>query len=89
MNTKGITDSNGTVSTYLIPGLIAGILSAIFQANGAEFNTNYNAHLDTTRTRFAQGGIQIAGFCIAIGLGIFAGIVTGLLSRLVNSRVAQ
>lgn len=64
-------------------------MSAIFQANGANSDGNYNAHMDPSRSGFSQGGIQVAGLGIAIGLGIFAGIVTGLLSRLVNKRVSQ
>lgn len=89
MNAKGVVDSNGVLSSYLIPGLMAGVLSAIFQANGAEGSTVYNSNFDTSRTRFQQGGIQVAGLFIAIGLGIFAGVVAGLLSRAVSSRVIQ
>lgn len=89
MNEKGVVDSNGVLSSYLVPGLIAGILSAIFHANGAESSALYKANFDTNRTRFQQGGIQVAGFFIAIGLGIFAGVIIGLLSRAAGSRVAQ
>ena len=89
MNKKGVADSNGVMSTFLIPGLIAGVLSAIFQANGAQSNNNYNSNADSTRTRFAQGGIQVAGFFIAIGLGVFAGVVSGLFMKCFNKRVAQ
>lgn len=87
MNKNGIRDSNGIFGSYLIPGLIAGILSAIFQANGANnYSTNYLANTDPSRTTFSQGGIQVAGFSIAIGLGIFAGLISGLLMRMFNER---
>jgi hypothetical protein len=32
LNAKGVVDSNGVIGSYLMPGLIAGILSAIFHA---------------------------------------------------------
>lgn len=88
MNQKGIRDSNGVLSSYLIPGLIAGILSAIFQANGAQAYGNYIANTDPDRTRFQQGGIQVAGIFIALGLGIFAGLISGLLIKACNKRIA-
>lgn len=53
MNKNGIKDSNGIFASYLIPGLIAGILSAIFHANGAQnYSTYYTANTNIYRTRY-------------------------------------
>lgn len=89
MNTKGISDSNGVVSSYLIPGLFAGLLSAMFHAEGAWTYFNYQANFDSARDKFNQGGIQIAGLAIALGNGIFAGLVVGGISKIVNKRIAE
>ena len=89
MNHKGIRDSNGAVSSYLIPGLFAGILSAIFHANGAMSYFNYTANFDLVRDKYNQGGIQVAGIAIAIGIGIFGGLVVGGLMKMVNKRTSD
>jgi len=84
-NAKGVTDSNGIFGSYLIPGFIAGALSAIFQASGANnYGKSYTANFDSSRTRFGQGAVQIAGAGIAIGLGVFAGLIGGLLMKVFN-----
>lgn len=74
--------------SYLVPGICAGILSAIFQANGAWSFGNYAPNADTARTRYTNGGIQVAGLFIALGLGIFAGLISGLLMKACNQRAA-
>jgi ammonia channel protein AmtB len=84
MNEKGVKDSNGVVGSYLIPGLIAGILSAIFHAPGVS-----PSYSNSDNSFGAWGGIQVAGFVIAIGLGLFAGAVSGILMRIFNSREAE
>ena len=82
-NKNGIKDTNGVIGSYLVPGFIAGLLSAMFHAS---LDGNKIANGDSTRTRFAQGGIQIAGLGIAIGLGIFAGTLSGIFMRCFNNR---
>jgi hypothetical protein len=70
----------------MIPGLIAGILSAIFQANGNNnMNGSYNINnKDPTLNQLQQGGIQLAGLGIAIGCGLFVGIVSGIIMKIFN-----
>lgn len=88
MNAKGIVDSNGVLVTYLIPGLIAAILSAIFQAVAYkwEYDSTSRQNKDGVRTTFEQGGIQIAGLAISLGLGIFVGIISGIFMKIFNNR---
>jgi len=72
----------------LVPGFISGLLSAIFQANSLS-NIQivlYKKNADANRSYYEQGGIQIAGLGIAIGCGIFAGLITGVLMKIVNKR---
>ncbi len=54
LNRKGIIDSHGVLSTYLIPGAIAGLLSTIFQANGYSnnFTTNYRGDYDKANNAY-------------------------------------
>lgn len=87
-NQSGIKDSNGVLSSFLAPGFIAGLLSAIFQANGLnrDYPINYRGNLDSLRISYGQGAIQIAGLGIAAGNGIFGGVIAGLLMKTVSSR---
>lgn len=90
MNYKGVTDSNGVVSSYILPGFISGLLSAIFQASGFmnidEYTAYYRGNIISDRNAYGQGAIQLAGMGIAIGCGIFAGLFSGLLMKIGNKR---
>lgn len=88
MNKNGICDTNGILFSYMVPGLISGVLSAIFQAKGFnQYTGNFAGNFDRSqRTTYGQGAIQVAGFGIAIGCGIFAGVVSALLMKFTNQR---
>jgi ammonia channel protein AmtB len=89
LNKKGIIDSNGIIGSYLIPGLIAGILSAIFHAaKPPTYSSNYNPRsgIDSSMSYLKQGGMQLAGVFISIGCGILTGIISGFLMKIVNKR---
>lgn len=86
LNDGGVIDTQGTFITFFIPSFLGGIYSSIIQAvraYGAEDNT-FTSVASTlwvagNRTNFEQGGFQILGVLITIGIATFAGIVIGLL----------
>lgn len=88
-NKNGVKDTNGIIGSFLVPGIIAGIFSAVFQAGLNTNDGNYNPDQRTHRTRFAQGGMQIAGLALAIGLGIFTGLISGVFMGCFNKRDAE
>jgi hypothetical protein len=86
LNDGGVVDTQGTFITFFIPSFIGGIYSAIIQAiraYGAEDSTFTSVAstqwLAGSRTNYEQGGFQILGLLITIGIATFAGIVVGLL----------
>ena len=91
----GLNDSCGVHNLHGIPGVLGGIFSAIAIASYASdpltdpaqtsylpfypaAGSNLNAH---GRTFYQQGGIQIAGIFISMGIGIGFGILAGFLMR--------
>lgn len=81
---------------HAIPGLLGGIISAIAVAVYASdpltnatqisylpFYPQSNSDVNSYgRTFYEQGGIQIAGTFISMGIGIGFGLVAGLLMKL-------
>jgi hypothetical protein len=82
VNEKGIIDSNGIIGSYLIPGFVAGILSAIFHAVAPKDYGGYITPYPIPNLK--QGGIQFAGVVIALILGTFSGLVSGFIMRKFN-----
>ena len=78
-----IHDTCGIHNLYAIPGIIAGIISAIVASRGdIIYGNQYNNvfELDTTvRAATYQAGFQLAAIATSIGLGIFGGIIGGLI----------
>lgn len=52
MNFNGVIDSSGVLSSFVLPGLLSSILSAIFQANTPLEYGNYQPNFRKTRTNF-------------------------------------
>jgi ammonium transporter Rh len=88
---KGFYDTCGVHTLHGIIGILGGILSAIcvsyyqkFPLDDAVQAATYPWYsLRTDRNFYGQGGIQIAGTFISLGIGIAAGIVAGILCKLV------
>jgi hypothetical protein len=84
----------------LFPSLAAAILSAVLQGIGQSSTsatlTNYtNGTANSTvitytqytapgRNQTIQGGYQMAGWAISIGCGALAGLIIGLIYRILN-----
>jgi len=78
-------------SLHGIIGILGGILSAIcvsyyqkYPLDDATAISSYPWYtLRLNRSFYGQGGIQIAGTFISLGIAIVGGIVAGILCRLV------
>lgn len=89
----GLYDTCGVHSTFGLPGLLGGILSAIAAASYA-YPSAYDAYaLSSAKlafydvlvaTPYKQGGLQIAATFTSLGFGIAVGIVGGILVRFVQ-----
>jgi hypothetical protein len=74
-----------------IPGVMGGIFSAIAMASYASSpltDATQIANLpfyapSSTHGFYYQGGLQIAGIFISMGIAIFFGLIAGFLMRLV------
>ena len=86
----GLQDTCGVHNLHGIPGVLGGIFSAIAIASYTSdslTNVTQIASLPfylvstTTRTFYEQGGIQIAGIFISMGIAIAFGIVAGFIIR--------
>lgn len=93
LNEGGVVDSNSVIFHFLLPSLFAAIFSAVLQGIGqtaASYtvgaNTSaYGALKQSGRSETVQGGYQMAGWCISVGIGAVGGLVIGLIYKLVNS----
>lgn len=87
-------DTCGVHNLHGIPGLFGGIISAIVAASfyypsavdaypmtSADF-PEYDALVSTP---FKQGGLQVAGTFVSIGMGIATSIICGIFLRFVYS----
>jgi hypothetical protein len=85
MNRHGVLNSNGFVETFMLSGFQGGIWSSIIIifANQYQYYTN-GYSLPITSDVYTQGGLQIAGTFISIGMGIFMGFVSTAILRPIN-----
>ena len=60
-----IHDVAGVLNLHGIPGIIGGLLSAIFRAKYVDDN----------------GGVQVAGVGISVGIGLLGGLIVGALTK--------
>ncbi len=77
-----------------MPGLLGGIVSAVIAASYA-YPSASDAHALTytefpdyeklVSTPYKQGGLQIAGTFISIGIGIVTALICGIFLRIVYS----
>jgi ammonia channel protein AmtB len=88
LNEEGVIDSLGSLFVFFIPSVIGAIYSAILFATSPYGPTNLDSFVqkDTSRDRWGQGGFQLIGMCITIGIAIAAGVLIGLLMKTVAPR---
>lgn len=81
-------DSLGSYATFLVPSLLGGIYSAILFTTSAygPDNTNQNVQVLPERTRWSQGGMQMAGVGITIGIAAACGALIGAFSKAMGQK---
>jgi hypothetical protein len=90
LNNPDVVDTQGTLFTFFFSAFIGGIYSAILAAvypYGSEVPSSvnswtYNAGnqwLPYNRTKFYQGGIQLAAICWSIGIGMLSSLAVGFI----------
>lgn len=84
LNENGVVDSLGTIFVFLIPSLAGGIYSAMLIASTAYGPNNDHNYIqaDGSRSRWAQGGYQMAAVGITIVIGAFFGLLIGIFIRI-------
>lgn len=73
-----------TVNRFLFPAIIACLVSAIVQACQVSANGNHTTNALGYRTAIQQGGWQIVGLLITAGTALLAGLIIGILCKLIN-----
>ncbi len=72
------------IDNYVLPGFLSGVLSAILHAIGQGTFGNYVRHIADSRSYIGQGAFQLIGILLSIGIGLFAGILLGLMFLCMN-----
>ena len=92
MNAAGVIDSLGSLMVFFFPSLIGGIYSAILVTTGAYGPTHSGENLQAyahDRTRFGQGGYQLIGIALSVGIGLASGLLIGLFSKVFIGQKSQ
>lgn len=98
INKNGIIDSNSAIFHFLLPSFFAAILVAIAQGVSKTYATynptnnigltlgvvEYTPMVQSGRSVGMQGGFQIIGWLLSVGLGALGGLLIGVLYRAVN-----
>lgn len=89
LNNPDVIDTQGTLFTFLFSSIIGGIYSAIMMAvypYPSEVPTSVNTWtsannqwLPYDRTKFSQGGLQLAAVCWTVGVGVLSSIAVALI----------
>lgn len=85
LNENGVVDSLGGLFLFFIPSFVGGIYSAILFASGPS-GADYSAttQMSKSYTKYQQGGYQLAGMCITIGIAAATGVLLGLVFKYSN-----
>lgn len=85
LNRDGVVVSLAHFDRYILPGLFCGILSAILYAIYQGNDGDYLLNKRPDANNIGQGALQLAGIGLSIGIGIFAGLIVGLLFKIINN----
>lgn len=88
VNEKGVLFTYPHVNRFIIPALIASIVSAVIQASSNSANGAFGINRLSGRTAIQQGGWQLVGFLISAGIAILAGLLIGIICRLINGNTS-
>lgn len=89
LNKNGVVVSLTHFDRYIVPGIFCGALSAILYAINQGSKGNYTLMFAPNYSNIGQGAMQMAGVGLSIAIGIFAGIILGLIFKLSNRHKAE
>ena len=84
INSNGVIFSLPHLNRFFIPGFIGAIVSGIIQACDNSINGAHGVNRLSSRTAVQQGGWQILGILITAGIAIIAGLIIGILIKIMN-----
>lgn len=88
-NNNGVAFTYSHINRFFIPGVIACIVSAVVQAVDLSINGDHNTNRLNDRTPIQQGGWQIVGLLITAGTAILAGLIIGVLYKVINKNTSE
>ena len=89
LNKNGVVVSLVTLERFVYPGFISSIISAALVGINQGNDGDYIMFLPSNRTNIQAGEYQIVGGLLSIAFGIGAGLVLGLLFKLLNKQTAS
>lgn len=84
INSNGVLFTFSHINRFFIPGLFGAIVSGVIQATSDSVNGSHPLNRLSSRTAIQQGGWQILGILITIGIALLAGLIIGLLYKIIN-----
>lgn len=85
INARGVIDSGGLITTYLIMSFFGGIWSSIFAVFAQEQQYYTKGFIVPIKTNFnLQGGLQLAGLLASLATGAITGLISSGILRATN-----
>lgn len=84
LNKRGVYFSISVFHRLIIPGLFSGILSAILIAIDQVSTKVYIKYVPSYRTNVGQGGFQLIGVLLTMGIASVTGLLIGFLYKAIN-----
>lgn len=88
-NKNGVVFTYAHIYRFLIPAFFGCVVSAIVQACDVSINGAHTTNRLGERTAIQQGGWQIIGFLITAGTALLAGLIVGVLIKIINKNDAH
>lgn len=85
INGQGVLFTYSHINRFLIPGIFGAIVSAIVQACDNSINGDHGPNRLSSRSPVQQGGWQILGILITAGIAVLAGLIIGLIIKVINN----
>lgn len=89
INANGVLFTYSHISRFLIPAVLSCIVSAVVQACDVSVNGSHTSNRLSGRTAIQQGGWQIVGMLITIATAGLAGLIVGILIKLINKNTTD
>jgi tetrahydromethanopterin S-methyltransferase subunit F len=89
INKEGVLTSLAHLTRFLLPGIVCGFISAILTAIHQEPEGSNQYFLIKHRGASPRAGMQMAGIGLSLAIGIVAGILIGIIYKLINCNATR